>query len=389
MKRTILYLNAESGDRIHGATLSGLRRYCVARGWDAEIVPKKGLKPKRLAALLAARHKVAGCVVENSDDEVRLPPRLFGDVPVVYLHPPPALRAGGAAFVAADNEAIARAAFRELSAGRPAAYAVIGVCPDYSWSHLRLQVFRALCESSGMTCHVFNRPGEKWPSFIGRLPSWLAALPRHCAVFAVNDFLAYYAVAAARAARISIPHDLTLLGVDNNEAICETTVPTISSIQLDHERAGFLAAKLIGEKISHRCGPETPCDGNAYTVGPLMAVRRKSTGGRGRHEKFVLEAIDMIRREACDGLTAEKLAARFECSRWLFEMRFREATGHSVLNEIQHIRLEKVFTLLAQTDTAIGAISSFCGWKTDLALQKFFRSRTGMTMRDWRRLNRK
>lgn len=44
---------------------------------------------------------------------------------------------------------------------------------------------------------------------------------------------------------------------------------------------------------------------------------------------------------------------------------------------------------LAQTDTAIGAISSFCGWKTDLALQKFFRSRTGMTMRDWRRLNRK
>lgn len=363
-----------------------MRRYCVARGWDAEIVPKKGLKPKRLAALLAARPKVAGCVVENSDDEVSLPPRLFGDVPVVYLHPPPALRDMCAAFVAADNEAIARAAFRELSAGRPVAYAVIGVCPDYSWSHLRLQVFRALCESSGMTCHVFNRPGEKWPSFIGRLPSWLAALPRHCAVFAVNDFVAYYAVAAARAARISIPHDLTLLGVDNNEAICEMTVPTISSIQLDHERAGFLAAKLIGEKVSHRgaearsrekqtdlsapdcvrgnvsrlggeqirvsdknpCGPEAPCDGNAFTVGPLMAVRRKSTGGRGRHEKFVLEAIDMIRREACDGLTAEKLAARFECSRWLFEMRFREATGHSVLNEIQHIRLEKVFTLLAQ-----------------------------------------
>ena len=118
-----------------------------------------------------------------------------------------------------------------------------------------------------------------------------------------------------------------------------------------------------------------------------MAVWRRSTGGSGRREKFVLEAVEMIRREASDGLTAMELAKRFRCSRRLFNMRFREATGHSVLDEIQHVRLEKVFALLSGTDTAIGAIADFCGFGSDVELRHVFRSRTGKSLRQWRKEN--
>ncbi len=123
------------------------------------------------------------------------------------------------------------------------------------------------------------------------------------------------------------------------------------------------------------------------SIGPLMVLRRKSTSGRGRHEPRILKAVEMIRAEACDGLTAAKLAARFDCSRRLFNMRFREATGHSVLDEILHVRLEKAFTLLAKTDTPIGAIPDFCGFRSYWALDFLFRTRFGMSMREWRKRN--
>lgn len=118
-----------------------------------------------------------------------------------------------------------------------------------------------------------------------------------------------------------------------------------------------------------------------------MVVRRKSTSGRGRHEPRILEAVEMIRREACDGLTAAALAARFDCSRRLFNLRFREATGHSVLDEILHVRLERAFTLLAQTDMPVGAIADFCGFRSYWALDFLFRTRLGVSMREWRRRN--
>jgi LacI family transcriptional regulator len=118
-----------------------------------------------------------------------------------------------------------------------------------------------------------------------------------------------------------------------------------------------------------------------------MAVRRKSTGGQGRHEKFILEAVEMIRREACDGLTAKRLIERYPQSRRNFERRFREAVGHSVLDEILHVRLEAVCALLARSGTPIGAISAMCGFPSDDALDALFRRRFGIGMRDWRRRN--
>ena len=118
-----------------------------------------------------------------------------------------------------------------------------------------------------------------------------------------------------------------------------------------------------------------------------MAVRRESTGGYGRREAFVLQAVERIRREACDGLTARDVIAAAPVSRSLFILRFREAVGHSVQDEIVHVRLERVFTLLRDTDTPISAIAAFCGWRSDIALRWLFRRRTGMSMREWRRKN--
>ena len=66
-------------------------------------------------------------------------------------------------------------------------------------------------------------------------------------------------------------------------------------------------------------------------------------------------------------------------------MRFRESMGRSILDEIMHVRLEKVETLLSRTDTAIGAIAGLCGFGSEVELRQIFRARTGMSLREWRR----
>ena len=116
-----------------------------------------------------------------------------------------------------------------------------------------------------------------------------------------------------------------------------------------------------------------------------MVVRRVSTSGSGRRDARILDAVADIRRRACDGISARDVIAAFPGSRRLFELRFREATGHSVLDEILAVRMEKVFTLLSRTDVPVGAIAAFCGFGSDIAWRQLFASRTGMSMRAWRR----
>ena len=401
MSATILYLDTIPGNRIQETTLAGMRRYAVARGWDVEAVPWDRSRPEALPALLA-RHRPVGCVVECADGRSDLPPRLFGGVPAVYLHGVPGLYGLKARQLNTDNAAIASAAFRELSAGRPAAYALVGFRAAFAWSEARERAFADIARASGKPFFRFRRIGgrdnRRDENREERMSRFLSRLPPHTAVFAANDATAAEVAQAARAAGQLIPRDMTLLGVDNNESICAACVPPLSSIQVDFERTGFLVARMIGDVLAEKnakgrrdfanAASFAPKRGSA-TIGPLLAVRRESTRGFGRREPQILRAVEMIRLEASEGLSAGALAARFPGSRRLFELRFREARGHSVLDEILHVRLEKVFTLLARTDTPIGAIAALCGFGSDIALRQLFVSRTGMSMREWRRRNRK
>lgn len=131
--------------------------------------------------------------------------------------------------------------------------------------------------------------------------------------------------------------------------------------------------------------PAATGDSTLSTFGPLLVVRRESTRGRGRRDPHVLQAVEIIRREACDGLTAAALAARVPGSRKHFERRFREAMGHSVLDEILDIRLQAALDMLSRQETAINVIADFCGFKTDRELRKLFRARFGTSMLEWRK----
>ena len=385
----ILYFVNHPRDGVNHAALAGVRRYASARDWNVEVCLWKDALAEGFHSIWHPRSHPLGSIVECSDLPADLPMRVYGNAPAVFLNCSSAPRGRRFARIDLDDAAVARTAFRELAASHPAAFGVVGfrLGPRH-WSDRRVKAFRAAAAEAGVEGREFAFADSRQGGSFGdqaRLATWLAALPQHTAVFVVNDDTAILVAEAARKAGRNIPRDLTLIGADNDPKHCEKTHPTLSSIQLDFESAGFQSAKLLGEMIAKRTFGG---GGTATTsIGPLMAVRRESTMGHGRREARILEAVEIIRREACDGLTAEALAARFPGSRRLFELRFREAMGRSILDEILHVRMQKVRTLLADMDIPIGAIADFCGFRSDRALRKLFLAREGMSMAAWRRLH--
>ena len=369
---TILCLDFHAGEEKYRRELAGVRRFAKQHGF--RVATMERLEPETLPELLA-RVRVAGCIAECSArfDIRSLPPRLFGKTPVVYLDPPQRLPWRSVASVVCDNAAVAQMAFRELSLGLPQAYAAVGYRKPCQWSRDRVAAFRACCQEAGVSCATFPaRNGETLEAREVRLAKWAAALPPRSAVFAVNDVTAYEVSRAFKSVWRSLPYAATLVGADNVVSPPEQNRELLtSSVRIDYELAGYLAAKALG--------------GGTLTFGPLLVERRVSTRGRGRREPYILKAVETIRAKAFDGLTAAKLASRFSGSRHLFEMRFREAMGHSVLEEILQVRLERVLELLARRDVPIGAIATFCGFRTDGELRKLFLSRFHVSMREWRR----
>ncbi len=429
---TILYVDYSPNLDSDRRRLDGLRRYAAARKWTVETLNHADCTPAALREALS-RIRPIGCAAECWCPETALRPSLFGRVPVVYFSPPDRPGWRNARGVSCDEAAVARMAFAELSAGNPSSYAVLSCWEKEPWARERIDAFRECCREAGASCKVTYftaRNAAECPMRAKLMVPWAAALPPHCAVFAVNDCCARCAAKAMAAAGRPYPRAVTLVGADgaaapsNDRELAET----VSSVRLDFELAGFRAAKALcafaaneglrsarnegsrkrkikgaacaANETSLHCGAAAPSFGGNATLHcgeaapslvfpPLIVERRKSTRGYGRREPRILEAMEMIRREACDGLTVAALAARFPGSRRLFDMRFREAAGHSALDEILNVRLARAMELLVHTDIPIASVAHFSGFNTELEFWKLFSRRTGMPPLRFRDARRK
>lgn len=397
--KTILYLHGAKNPVKHRRILDGMRRFARSVGLAIEEDLIDEASPVPIGVLLR-RHRAVGCFHDAIGDAPGRTPTRVGAFPVVWLDPNTASARRTALSVVCDNAAVAQAAFRELSAGSPPAFAVVPYWdPWRRWARERVSAFRAICAKAGRRCLAFPAHGIEAPETrAARLAAWVSTLPLHCAIFGVNDFTAHETAKALLSRHRAIPRTATLVGVDGGDErhdVATSPIP-ISSVQINFERAGFLAAQKIWNALAARnvkparndSGSHAPGkDDGESLFGPLLVVRRQSTGGRGRHEPYILEAVEAIRREAGDGLTAAALATRYPCSRKHFERRFREATGHSVLDEILHVRLEQVLAYLARRDVAIDTIAGLCGFGSEIELRRLFRRRFGMSMTEWRARN--
>ena len=379
--KTLLYFHPH-GSTSWGLVVDGVKDIAAKAGWHVQEV---NVRPthKNLEALRRFWNPVgvivdAGAGVnELSSDDLR-------HFPVVFIDHDPATLPRNALSVCHDSAATAALAAKELLSTGFVHFAYVPFHEKRFWDDERESAFKNAIELNGKQCSVF-RAGKASSadsvSHLRRLREFVASLPKPCGVFAANDRTAENVLTVARMLNLSMPHDLSVIGVDNYANVCENTSPTLTSVEPDFRRAGVSAAMMVLEaaQSNGRFAGE-----KKRVYGPLRVVRRASTRVLARHDAEVASALDMIEANACTGLTAAQVVKTFPCSRVYAEMRFRRATGQSILEAIQSVRLERAKELLRNPDQQIKAIADFCGFKSQNSLCKFFLKKTGMTMSAWR-----
>jgi len=313
------------------------------------------------------------CIVESGDDTHYPDARTFGQLPTVFIDRDPASLPPADKTVTIDSVALAQSAARELLRLGYEHFGHVPTAKQTFWSRDRTTAFVQSIELNRRTCHVFRQRANAQEDD-SALSDWLSGLPRPCGIFAATDILGARVISAIRRLGARIPEDFAVIGADNDETICENTSPTLTSLALDFRQAGRLAVDAVCDK--------TP---GTRHFGIREIVRRASTFVPSGNAPGVARALDLIRRKAGLGLRAHDVIDAMGVSRRLAEMRFRAATGQSILNAIRDRRLHHVLELLADGKTPLETVPFLCGWKGTATLRRYFKERTGMTLREWRK----
>lgn len=354
--------------------LAGIYRAARERAWDLRVVERRPFAPT-LSDLVRERLP-DGAILDGDEAAGRLPAALLRDLPVVYLDRVPA--DDGSFSVDHDAAATARLAAEHLTSLGLGNFAYVGTCPPIDWSEARGAAFAELVQRQGGTCAIFD-PAPTRARDARHLRAWLKALPRPCGVFAAMDIRARDVLDACADVGLRVPDDLAVLGVDNDELLCENCWPSLSSILPDFQHAGELAVELLDEQMHGR-----PPARRQLAYGPLRLVVRASTRRLPLPSRSVSAAQEFIRQNACAGIRVEDVVRGMGTARRTAEVAFRRATGTSILDAIQTVRLDAVCALLRDTRTPIALAAASCGYRSDAYLKNLFKQRFGVSMSAYR-----
>ena len=260
-----------------------------------------------------------------------------------------------------------------------------------SFSLSRCESFSALLAESGFTTHVFNgvgsprQPGdtlerEAWREARGRaLAAWLRSLPKPVGIMACNDMRGWQLLTACSEIDIKVPEEVAVLGVDNDEIICDLATPTLSSVEPDTPQLGYRAAEAMERILSGK--PTAP---GIIAIEPRGIVTRASTDVLAVEDPLVMEALRLIREGACDGLNVRELLERLRVSPSTLERRFEHGLKRSPKEEIQRVRVERIKRLLTETDHSLAEIAGLTGFKTTAQLSIAFKTLVGVPPGEFR-----
>jgi len=376
--KVVLVFSTATGN-IFTEMMDGVRDFAQDAGWNIQSIKFDG-SPFPIRELIKFWSPI-GCIVDASGNGLRkdsIPYRAFGKTPVVYIGGDSLVVPPNATCVVHDAHATSEAAARELLAMGFDHFAFLGI-KGRNWSLLRKDAFANALRLNGRPFDAFDlSPGGKDNDAVKR---WLANLPKPCGVFAANDIVAETALAVCRLADISVPEDIAVIGVDDNEEICENTLPTLTSIHPDFRQGGRFAARLLARKL---LGHSKPLPKTEFAVSGI--TRRGSTRRFKRKDSCVADALERIWKPGGERLTAKDIVAGFPCSRRNAEIRFRLATGHSILEELAQARIRIARQLLTDTKLPVSAVAERCGYKSIAHFRDTFRKVTGHNPLEWRRL---
>lgn len=295
--------------------------------------------------------------------------------------------------VETDDAEVARLAFEHLAEREFRRFAFCGF-ESANYSIRRRDFFKAIVEANGYPFVSYDSPSDKTSNTAQielagmfdteALRKWLEQLPRPIGLFVCNDIRGQQVLALCREAEISVPEDVGVIGVDDDDVICPLCDPPLSSVQPDTHRVGYMAAEILAEMMNGR----TVESSTAY-VAPLGVAERLSTQIIATEDREVAKACQFIRQHACDGIDVTDVAQVTDLSRRQLERRFRLALNRTPAEEITRYKIERALQLLRETELPLERIADRAGYSHTESLCTAFRREVQETPNAYRKRNRK
>jgi LacI family transcriptional regulator len=222
---------------------------------------------------------------------------------------------------------------------------------------------------------------KRWEDYADDLARWIAALPKPAGLMLCSDQIGPVTMEACRRAGVVVPDEVAVIGVDDDEPLCEVAAPGLSSVWPDHERVGYEAAALLDKLMRGGKAPAGP-----IYVPPRGVVTRRSSDVLALDDREAAAAVRVIREHACDpaGLTIDDVAARVTVSRSVLQRRFKAATGRQPAVYLQALRIDAAKTLLERDGSPVQTISAQVGYEDVAFFRRLFRRLTSMTPAEYR-----
>lgn len=237
----------------------------------------------------------------------------------------------------------------------------------------------------GPTCAVLDwqqargRQHDTWSAQRAWLVDRLKTLPKPLAVFCWDDAVAANVIQACRAAKLATPEQVAVLGVNNDELICDALPVPLSSIDTDMEGRAYLAACLLDRRLrGHRIPART-------LVPPKCLVTRKSTDILAVPHVGVARALRFIWDNVHRPITVVEVARVAALSQRGLHKAFTKHLRRTPLQEIHRMRLLHAQRLLRETADKITAIAEMTGFGTAKSMFRAFRRHLSTTPQQYRR----
>lgn len=219
-----------------------------------------------------------------------------------------------------------------------------------------------------------------WELGSGDTEKWIKTLPRPCGLLVNGDREAANVLFICKRLGIKVPDDIEVLGINNSHGFCEQAHPAISSLCPD---LALCAKKAVEMLMTLIADPALSRERRKVMVASCRLVERGSTSN-GEYGHVVARAREYIMKNACRGIDVPHVVKRVGISRRLLEKRVREATGHTILDMIQTVRLENVCRLLATTKLSVAEVTTRSGYERTSNLSSLFRKTFGISMSEYR-----
>jgi len=262
------------------------------------------------------------------------------------------------------------------------AYCGFGETP---FSRRRCDSFVEYIKSKGYETHVYSysprRQDNIWVKGIHGLWDWLKALPKPIGLFACNDERAMSIVDTCFQADIKVPDQIAVVGVGNDDSICELANPPITSIKTDGQKAGYDAATLLNSLMA---GSEK-MKSQRIIVEPMYVVTRMSTDVLAVDDTDVAKALRFIRQNAKKPINVDDVVDIVPLSRRLLEKKFRQILDRSILKEIKKERVKHIARLLLETNMSFSEIAYSVGCSAVENLSRYFTKEMGISPNCYRK----